>query len=52
MVALQEPYFIVSNECSFVDVQLLKMQELPEDVRSLESSADISPSYLSSQLAS
>lgn len=27
-----EPYFIVSSECTFVDVQLLKMQELPEDV--------------------
>ncbi|OEH77951.1 DNA replication licensing factor MCM5 [Cyclospora cayetanensis] len=27
-----EPYFIVSNECTFLDVQLLKMQELPEDV--------------------
>ncbi|PHJ21246.1 dna replication licensing factor mcm5, partial [Cystoisospora suis] len=27
-----DPYFIVTNECSFVDVQSLKLQELPEDV--------------------
>ncbi|CDJ47682.1 DNA replication licensing factor, putative [Eimeria brunetti] len=32
MSRMQDPYFIVSNECTFVDVQLLKMQELPEDV--------------------
>lgn len=34
----QEPYFIVTNECTFVDVQLLKMQELPEDVKQLPTS--------------
>ncbi|PFH32841.1 putative DNA replication licensing factor MCM5 [Besnoitia besnoiti] len=27
-----DPYFIVTNECTFVDVQSLKLQELPEDV--------------------
>ncbi|EPR56660.1 putative DNA replication licensing factor MCM5 [Toxoplasma gondii TgCatPRC2] len=27
-----DPYFMVTNECSFVDVQSLKLQELPEDV--------------------
>ncbi|KAL8436130.1 hypothetical protein ACSSS7_001944 [Eimeria intestinalis] len=27
-----EPYFIVTNESTFLDVQLLKLQELPEDV--------------------
>ncbi|EAN33960.1 MCM2/3/5 family protein [Theileria parva strain Muguga] len=28
----QNPYVIIVNECQFVDVQLLKMQELAEDV--------------------